>query len=347
MDKSFLAYNEEYVLDICSQASQNFVSKRYLLPAGSFGDIKSSRIHYFVLNSIKLILENRSKQSEILVHYYYDNTILVMELDEKMREVMILFPYGAYDKYLSIIKQLNDLVSKNGAFFVFANNNPYSLEAGVIISTNENYNEIIEIARINHMTVDPSRGMKEIVLGMGGRQSNNVGLTPNMELEQIEELCENVFLWPTKMELEKQGYSFSNYSKKKLFVSYCHKDKKVVRQTIDALRSYGLDFWIDEEQIDIGDRIMERVDHGMKESDIPIIFMSKHTKESMFAKHELQTFFSRIIYERTDNKSWFLVKLDDVDLNEIVLGLSDFKYFDMGQDSIEDLGKKLQIKLKK
>lgn len=84
MDISFLAYNEEYVLDICSQASQNFVSKRYLLPAGLFGDIKSSRIHYFVLNSIKLILENRSKQSEFFLQYQPDHTILVMELNKKI-----------------------------------------------------------------------------------------------------------------------------------------------------------------------------------------------------------------------------------------------------------------------
>lgn len=346
-DKSFLAYNEAYVLDVCSKASKNFVSKRYLLSAGSFGDIRRSTIRYFVLNSIKLILENRSKQSEILVHYYYDNTILVMELNNKMREVMILFPYGEYDRYLTIIKQLNDLVSKSGIAILFANNNPYSLEAGIFISTADNYDEIMEMARINQMTIDSSRGLDEMVSSIEGKQNNSIDLMENMELGQIEMLSKAIFLLPTRMDLEKKGYSFSNYSKKKIFVSYCHKDKKVVRQIIDELRSYGLDFWIDEEQIDIGDRIMERIDHGMKESDIPIIFMSKHTKESMFAKHELQTFFSRIIYERTTNKSWFLVKLDDVELNEIVIGLSDFKYFDMDQDSVLDLAENLQTKLKK
>lgn len=347
MDKSFLAYNEEYVLDICSQASQNFVSKRYLLAAGSFGDIKSSRIHYFVLNSIKLILENRSKQSKILVHYYYNHTILVMELSKMMREVMIFFPYARYDRYLTVIKQLNDLVSSNGVVIVFANNNLYSLEAGVFISTAENYEEILKIARIHLMTIDSSKGLNELVLDMGGKQSNSVGLMANMSLDQIEMMSKTIFLWPTKMDVETKEYSFLNYSKKKLFVSYSHKDKKVVRQTIDELRSYGLDFWIYEEQIDSRDKLMERIDHGVKEADIPIIFVSKHTKDSMFAKHELQTFFSRIMYEQSDYKSWFLVKLDDVDLNEIVLGLSDFKYFDMGQDSVEELGKKLQSKLKK
>lgn len=238
MDKSFLAYNEEYVLDICSQASQNFVSKRYLLPADSFGNIKSTRIHYFVLNSIKLILEKRSKQSQFLVHYYYDNTILVMELINKMREVMILFPYEAHDKYLTVIKQINDLVSKSGTVVVFANNNPYNLEAGIFISTADNYDEIIEIARINQMTIDSSKGLDEMVLGMGEKQNNSVGLSENMGLDRIEMIFQTIFLWPTKSDLEKKGYSFSNYSKKKIFVSYCHKDKKVVRQTIDELRSY-------------------------------------------------------------------------------------------------------------
>ncbi|MBL1226498.1 toll/interleukin-1 receptor domain-containing protein [Enterococcus sp. BWR-S5] len=155
-----------------------------------------------------------------------------------------------------------------------------------------------------------------------------------------------MFFFSPKSDFEKEGFKFSKFSKKKIFVSYCHKNKTVVGDIIDNLRSYGLDFWIDEEQIDVGDRLMERIDKGMREADIPIVFLSNATKESMYAKHELQTFFSQIIYQTGDRKNWYIVKLDDVNPNDILLGLGDFKYFDVETNEINELVDSLKRKLK-
>lgn len=77
-------------------------------------------------------------------------------------------------------------------------------------------------------------------------------------------------------------------------MSYCHKNKAEVEKIIFGLREYGLDFWLDEEQIDVGDRLMERIDEGIRLSDIPIIFLSEATKEAMFAKHELFVFLIKL-----------------------------------------------------
>lgn len=263
-----------------------------------------------------------------------------------MKEITLIFPYEEYDHYLPVIKKINDLVSVDGSMSVFANNVPFNLEAGIFITTTSNFEDIINLAKKNNMEFDYSRGLNEILKGMAQRQYNMIGLIPELSETEIESMLRPIFLFSSKSDFEKEGFEFSKFSKKKIFVSYCHKNKVVVRDIIDNLRSYGLDFWIDEEQIDVGDRLMERIDKGMREADIPMVFLSNATKESMYAKHELQTFFSQIIYQTGDRKNWYIVKLDDVNPNDILLGLGDFKYFDVEANDINELADSLKRKLK-
>ncbi|MGM0331941.1 toll/interleukin-1 receptor domain-containing protein [Enterococcus sp. AZ050] len=125
-------------------------------------------------------------------------------------------------------------------------------------------------------------------------------------------------------------------------MSYCHKNKAEVEKIISGLREYGLDFWLDEEQIDVGDRLMERVDEDVRLSDIPIIFLSEATKEAMFAKHELFVFFDKVIYQQSTAKPWFIVKLDQVNPNDIMFGLGNFKYIDYEHSTIEEIAQAIE-----
>ncbi|MBF0018519.1 hypothetical protein HAX43_13225 [Enterococcus faecalis] len=48
----------------------------------------------------------------------------------------------------------------------------------------------------------------------------------------------------------------------------------------------------------------------MRECDIPIIFIiSSATKEALFAQHELKTFFSQIIYQKSSDKKMVYSKI--------------------------------------
>lgn len=84
--------------------------------------------------------------------------------------------------------------------------------------------------------------------------------------------------------------------------------------------------WIDVQEIDAGDVILERVSSGIKEADLCITFISKATIKAQFARHELETIWIRVIYNQ---KKWFLVKLDDVDIEKVYDGLGKYLYYEL------------------
>ncbi|EOH1333827.1 toll/interleukin-1 receptor domain-containing protein [Enterococcus faecalis] len=347
MDKSFLVYDREFVLGICKKCSNDWSKKRFTIPSSIFGEGTNSIIRHFVKKQLKATLEEFF-YCLFMVEYSYDGkNILVIGGIEAMKEVALLFPYGKYDKYCPVVKKINDLVSDDGAVTLFVNNNPYSFMSGVCIQTSTNYEEIIQLSKKENLTLEFSIGIREIVKGLASKQYSMASLRPNETLDVIQAIFDGLFHEYPKSYYEESGYGFETPRKKKIFVSYCHKNKEQVHKIIDELRSFGLDFWLDEEQIDFGERLLDRIDEGMRECDIPIIFVSNATKEALFAQHELKTFFSQIIYQKSSDKKWFIVKLDDVNPNDILLGLGDFKYFDMEEYSVEELANRVKIKIEK
>ena len=264
-----------------------------------------------------------------------------------MKEMCVDFPYEDYDKYFDLIYKLNQLVSSDGMLQVFANNVYYQREAGIFIRTSENFDGIEKLVLSHNLKINYSKGLDEIFKGLRERQYNLITLIPSQNRDEIEmKLRTGIFQLPSRSAYKKEGYGDTVYKKPKLFVSYCHKNQSIVRKIISELRSFGLDFWLDEEQIDIGDNIIEKVNEGMNNADIPIIFASKATKESLYAKHELQTFLQKAIYSKTSSKSWFVVKLDNIDLDEIVEGLNQYKYFEYKTSKdIERLASEIKHKL--
>lgn len=113
--------------------------------------------------------------------------------------------------------------------------------------------------------------------------------------------------------------------RKKCFISYCHADKDVVNQVTAQMMREGLNIWLDSQEIDGGDSIIESMNTGMKDSDLCVVFVSKSTLHSSFARQELKTFFNARIY---GIKEWVFIKLDDVNMEDIFMGLSDYLYYD-------------------
>lgn len=344
MDKSFLVYEKEYVLEVCRFYSKHWTKKGFVIPSELFGNGKDARTRYCVCENLKFFLELEFQNSFVVDYSYDGKTIVVVGGLDTMKEVTLLFPYEEYDKYVPAIKEINESVSPDGMCVLFVNNNLYSFQSGVCIITSGNYEQIIQLATDNQLTVDYSLGHEEIMVGLCKKQFSIVSLLPNMAIQQIEDMIEALFWEHPKSYYEQSGVEFVKPRKKKLFVSYCHKNKQQVHKIIEELRSFGLDFWLDEEQIDEGENLIDRIDKGMREVDIPIVFLSQSTKESLFAQQELKTFFLRIINQKSTKKKWFIVRLDAVNPDDIFMGLGGFKYFDMNERSVEDLAERLKIK---
>lgn len=335
-DKKFL----DYVM--CKHSSKNKL-KRFDIPVKEIGEVDSFQF-VFLKRAIEDFYDGNVVAN--LQWYNEEKIIQVSEYSMLSKEKTFVFPYEEYDQFYSVIKEINDFDDLT-MVTLFVNNIPYSLEAGIVVASesHEILNEVRNVALKNNMTENHHLGFKEIMKRMAGKQYNLLTMTGGKSVEQIESQISPLFLLPPKSSYEADGYKSATIEKSKLFVSYCHKDKELVNLIIEKLRNYGLDFWIDEEQIDVGDRLMERINEGILESDLPIIFLSGNTKEAMYAKHELMTFFSKIIYQRESNKNWFIVRLDAINPDEVALGLGSFKYFDYPEETIENLAEAILKKL--
>jgi CTP:molybdopterin cytidylyltransferase MocA len=71
------------------------------------------------------------------------------------------------------------------------------------------------------------------------------------------------------------------------FISHSSKDKPFVRQLAADLVASGVQVWIDEQRIRVGDSIPERVAQGVAESDFFLVVVSAASVDSPWVKKEL------------------------------------------------------------
>lgn len=316
-------------------------SRRYTIPFSAFDYEDDIRI--LGLYKIKLELYFNKQGIKVLIDTnYLFKHFVVYEVSNMERELVLNIPYGERSKYVEAIYKINKLIGEEGCCWLCVNNVPYCLDFILYIRFEKNKDKLIKTALKYKLEIIHDIGDEEILIEMGKRQYNISALSYGTSVARIRELFTALFIFPEKSYLEQKGYCFEPVKKPKLFVSYTHKDKKVVYDIIDSLEYYGLNLWIDKKQIDVGDSIMEAISKGMAESDLGIVLLSENTKEARFAKHELSTFFANVIQ---GNKKWFIIRLDDVNPDDIYLGLGNYKYFDYSKENLEKLVVELRKKL--
>ena len=138
-------------------------------------------------------------------------------------------------------------------------------------------------------------------------------------------LMESIFQIPTIREYEEAGYSLKkNY--KTVFISYSHKDEKEVERLEQIIKDNGVRVWRDTYDIDFGDSITTKISEAMKKSHIFLLCISKNTLSSIYAQQEVETLYNTILIQNSNGKRVIPVRLDDIDPNDIIHGLNNFKY---------------------
>jgi len=99
------------------------------------------------------------------------------------------------------------------------------------------------------------------------------------------------------------------------FLSYSRKDLPFVRELASQLAERRVGTWFDEEQIEVGDTIMERLQEGLCNSRYLIVCLSLNYKDSEWCKRELNAHLEREIKERTVRV--LPVRLDDYSDDEV------------------------------
>lgn len=243
----------------------------------------------------------------------------------------IEIPYMQRSNYYQFVLDINNLVDADGIVSLFVNNIPSQLTIYLVIESNINAEAIEALISDNNLKLLRNKGYNELWDEMYQyRRFNSFTLSPVLEMDTLKAIFDWLCFFSEQSEFENRGYVFdSGYNKPKIFISYPHGSKDIVHEMIDSFDRCGLHVWIDKREILPGDNILTAIQQGMKGSDLSVIFLSRETLKGQYAKYELNNIFNKVI---RDSMKWFLVKIDDVDVNEICDGLNNYLYYDYSED---------------
>lgn len=299
-----------------------------------FSEISDEPVRYFKWYAFEIeMVLNCTTVADPFNHFIY----IYKEIDDNMScKYTIEIPYSKHDDHVETVYEINSLVDENGCVCMFVDNNPYHLKAYLCVECEfEEKDKIEQILKRTELKTDNQFGLGELLSETQYRGYNTHTLLANMSKEDITNVFRRLFIFASEEELMQKGYSDKrHFFRPKIFISYCHKNKSIVYKIIDDLKSAGLDFWLDETSIDVGDNILSSIMNGIEQSDFAILFLSKATAESNYSQMELNNIMAKMINKKM---GWYVVKLDDVDIEQILPCLSNYKYFDMTTKSEEDL----------
>ena len=301
-----------------------------ILPFNKFPVI-DNRLREFEWYAFRL--ETLISADMVFVNYSDRAVILKRSTNTMNAKWTIEIPYGKRNYYIELIYRLNRAVTLDGAVTLFVSNNPYDLCAYICLEdVPENSDKINEIITKSKVKIVSEKGIDEFFNDIRtGRRFNVKYIPANIDKRHIELIFKNTFLFSEESALKELGYNSSvNYKRKKLFVSYSHANKKIVYSITDKLENYGINLWIDKKSIEFGDNITRSICSGINESDLAILFLSKEIIDSNFSQFELENIISNMIKK---SMGWFIVKLDDVNVEEIMPTLGNYLYYDFNENN--------------
>lgn len=116
-----------------------------------------------------------------------------------------------------------------------------------------------------------------------------------------------------------------------VFISHASVDKPTVRRIAEGLTAAGLDVWLDEARIRVGDSIPQSVADALESSDLLAFCFSEGAKKSAWASRELNAFF---MLAMRLHKPVLPCKIDGA---QPPMLLNDLKYADFSSDFDEGM----------
>ena len=253
-------------------------------------------------------------------------------------EFYIKIDYGRREKYVDICYYINNSVSEEGVVSLHVSNNPYDLNAllfVIIKNTNERGKIIAYLNKLN-IPIHRDKGLRDLIADMGQRNWNSRNFGHKQSKESFYKAYYSSFLIHSMEELKQKGYNIDKKSyKPKVFISYSWENKGLVYPIVETLENtLNLNIWIDKKSIDYGDNILESVLLGLKECDLALFFISNEYAKSVYGKQELSSIWHGILH---GTKKWKIIRLNDVDPNDIFYSLGQIKYFDYQSEDINIL----------
>ena len=290
-------------------------------------------------------LENRLGFEYSFALCYDNETVYMVREDTGMTsKITIEIPYESRSKYLDTVLAINRLVPKEPECCValYVDNNPYSLASYLVVETTANFDEIRMLVGKAGLHTTAEKGLEEFNAEMNFRRWN--ACIFSQQDHCVLKALQTLYIFSEKETLEKKGFQTDEIKKLKIFISYCHADKQTVLNAVDLMERRSLDIWIDKKEIDLGDHILESIVRGIKQCDLAVLFISNATLRSFYQQKELRDIMNNIIRQ---GQHWCIVKLDEVDPDEVFPSLGDYLYYDFPENPdmemlVDSIEKKIQ-----
>ncbi|MCR0262499.1 toll/interleukin-1 receptor domain-containing protein [[Clostridium] innocuum] len=283
-------------------------------------------------------MELQSTNLDKIVTFRHDKTVHVSEVSEMRQKYSFEIPYGNRSQWIDRCWQLNEFVGTKGIVKLFVSNIPYHLKSYIYFDHDGDREDIIGFCKKHEIDVAYDKGSEEFLADMRNRMWDEISFCADMDQQSFEMSFVSSFLYPEIIKLHETGSK-----RKKVSISYAWKDKKIVDGMVDKLQTSGVRIFMDSQSIDHGDHISESILSSLNECEMAIFFISHAFRDSMMGKQELRAIWTKVISRK---KTWMIVRLDDVDPEDIFYSSSDYKYFDMQTGSSDDLIKAVHKKLK-
>ena len=118
----------------------------------------------------------------------------------------------------------------------------------------------------------------------------------------------------------------------RVFLSHTKLDKSFARQLAYDLKEAGVEVWLDEWEIRVGDSLREKIESGIQESGWLVVILSPRAVESQWVQREISAAFTREL----DSKRVFILPVL-IDKCEIPILLRDKKYANFTRNYVEGL----------
>lgn len=114
----------------------------------------------------------------------------------------------------------------------------------------------------------------------------------------------------------------------RVFISHSHQDKPFVERLLKDLLDANLNVWLDKQELAPGDSVIEKVSHGLRNSDYLVAVLSRSSIKSKWVQAELNAVLSNQLSGKSGT-AILPVLIDDVD---IPILLRDILYADFRDD---------------
>jgi hypothetical protein len=96
------------------------------------------------------------------------------------------------------------------------------------------------------------------------------------------------FIWNEFRPVLEMTEMNDKFNSKSIFMSHSSKDKFFVRTLAEHFRKYGVDVWLDEAEINIGDSLTEKIGEAIERTDYVGVVLSHNSINSEWVQRELQ-----------------------------------------------------------